>query len=288
MDRIIGTGWVDIGGGKRGFRDEDLTHGIEGTDLVAAWFNSIQEELMAIILAAGLTPNSAVWTQVLTALDVLFAGKVSPQFSGVPAVVNATGGAGLLLDSSAGTDRSVLARTAGITRWEFGAESTAETGGNAGSDFIVGRYSDSGSWIDVPLRINRATGGITLLQPPVVPAAAAAGNPVNLGQFGASFGASGYQKLPGGFILQWATGATISSPSDAQQQTITFATAFPNGICGAPFVTKVNPTGSGLDDYWFEAVSWTNSAVVVCEQNTGGGSAYVAGSAYPTVFVIGH
>ena len=44
-----------------------------GTQLVAADRNAIQEELMAIILAAGLTPDASAWNQVLAALEAMFA-----------------------------------------------------------------------------------------------------------------------------------------------------------------------------------------------------------------------
>jgi hypothetical protein len=40
--------------------------------------------------------------------------------------------------------------------------SVAESGSNAGSDFVVGRYADAGGFIDAPLSINRATGAVTL------------------------------------------------------------------------------------------------------------------------------
>jgi hypothetical protein len=38
----------------------------------------------------------------------------------------------------------------------------AESGGNAGSDFVVYRFNDAGGFIDNPLTINRATGVVTM------------------------------------------------------------------------------------------------------------------------------
>jgi hypothetical protein len=39
---------------------------------------------------------------------------------------------------------------------------TAESGGNAGSDFALYRYTDAGGFIDAPLTVKRSDGGITL------------------------------------------------------------------------------------------------------------------------------
>lgn len=64
MQRITGATAIDIGGGKLGFVDEDLAGGIEGTDVSAAWLNSVQEEISLAIEAAGLTLNGSDPTQL--------------------------------------------------------------------------------------------------------------------------------------------------------------------------------------------------------------------------------
>lgn len=43
-------------------------------------------------------------------------------------------------------------------RWVIRANSTAETGSNAGTDFQFARYADDGTFIDSPLFLNRSTG----------------------------------------------------------------------------------------------------------------------------------
>ena len=49
----------------------------------------------------------------------------------------------------------------GVHRWSLVAgDQTPEVGGNAGSDFVLRRYSDMGTLIDVPLVISRATGNM--------------------------------------------------------------------------------------------------------------------------------
>lgn len=77
MDRINGANTVDIGGGKRGFRDRNLVAGLAGTQVTAAHMNAMQEELMAVIEAAGLTPAGGSWTQLLAALDLMYGGAGS-------------------------------------------------------------------------------------------------------------------------------------------------------------------------------------------------------------------
>lgn len=71
---------------------------------------------------------------------------------------------------------ALLLTSSGTRRWMF-AKSGAETGSNAGSDFILNRYGDSGSIIDTPFTMTRATGDITFTHsmtiasssPPTVP-----------------------------------------------------------------------------------------------------------------------
>ena len=75
MDRINGADTVDIGGGRRGFRDEDLPTGQIGTEVTAAWLNMVQEELLKVITEAGLTPSSNDWSQLWTALQNLGLGR---------------------------------------------------------------------------------------------------------------------------------------------------------------------------------------------------------------------
>ena len=48
-------------------------------------------------------------------------------------------------------------------RWAIRADSTSESGSNAGSDFRLVRYSDASSALDAPVCIKRSTGNIGLL-----------------------------------------------------------------------------------------------------------------------------
>ena len=71
MDRITGPTTIDIGNGRLGFRNRDAVAGIKGTEVKGNWLNAIQEEIMAVIEAAGLQPDPNDWTQLLEALSIL-------------------------------------------------------------------------------------------------------------------------------------------------------------------------------------------------------------------------
>jgi hypothetical protein len=73
----------------------------------------------------------------------------------------------LNLDGPAASNRWLYVQTAGSTRWALGADNSAETGtANAGSNFVIRSYGDSGGLHNIPLTINRQTGLITVLGDP--------------------------------------------------------------------------------------------------------------------------
>lgn len=48
---------------------------IQGTRERASWFNMVQEELRAIVMAAGLTPSKTTYNQVLTSIETLIEAR---------------------------------------------------------------------------------------------------------------------------------------------------------------------------------------------------------------------
>ncbi|MCZ4072714.1 DUF2793 domain-containing protein [Agrobacterium sp. LMR679] len=70
MDRINGADTIDIGGGRRGFRDENLVTGTAGTVVTALWLNMAQEEILKVVTEAGLVPSEGDWTQLWQALQI--------------------------------------------------------------------------------------------------------------------------------------------------------------------------------------------------------------------------
>lgn len=73
MDRTNGANNIVVGG-KRQFRDRDLDAGLRGTIVNAAHMNAVQEELMAVIEAAALTPSAENLGQLLQAMSLLYGG----------------------------------------------------------------------------------------------------------------------------------------------------------------------------------------------------------------------
>lgn len=67
------------------------------------------------------------------------------------------------LRATAGNARSFRFYTSTLNRWIVGADSTAESGSNVGSDFEIQRYNDAGVQLDIPFKIVRSTGELTLL-----------------------------------------------------------------------------------------------------------------------------
>jgi hypothetical protein len=64
----------------------------------------------------------------------------------------------MLLDGDAGQSKIITYRTAGLQRWGLYSNNVAESGSNAGSNFVLRRYSDAGTLLGTPFEVNRATG----------------------------------------------------------------------------------------------------------------------------------
>jgi hypothetical protein len=61
------------------FQDAKPGTGQLATSLNAEWYNGVQEELIGLLVAAGITPQSGLYTQVLAAIKLLIAaGTVNP------------------------------------------------------------------------------------------------------------------------------------------------------------------------------------------------------------------
>lgn len=71
MDRTEGSNFINIGGGRRGFQDQNAEAGVPGTRVTADHLNAIQEEILAVIENAGILPDKANWKQLDTAIRKL-------------------------------------------------------------------------------------------------------------------------------------------------------------------------------------------------------------------------
>src|ERR1700752_2687224 len=66
----------------------------------------------------------------------------------------------------AATYRITYFQSGTTNRWAIGADNVTETGSNAGSNFLLARYNDAGTWIDNPISITRSTGVVNFSQRP--------------------------------------------------------------------------------------------------------------------------
>lgn len=88
-------------------------------------------------------------------IDSYFPGGVGASLLSITHVIPVVGDA----SSRISFDGSAAGNPA---RWRIGHNNLAESGGNAGSDFEISRYSDAAALLDTPLTIRRADGLVTL------------------------------------------------------------------------------------------------------------------------------
>jgi hypothetical protein len=69
-----------------------------------------------------------------------------------------------LIDGDAGQSKIITFRTAGVQRWGLYSNNVAESGSNAGSNFVFRRYNDAGTLLGTPISITRSTGQTTIAE----------------------------------------------------------------------------------------------------------------------------
>lgn len=217
------------------------------------WFNSVQEELLGVILRGGIAASNADLAQVRKSLDRLFGGGLASLSANTTLTVD---DAGLVLVNASAAARTITlpaAAALGGRPIRFQIEKTdssanAVTVQRAGTDTIEGATSVvlSGQWASVTL-VSDGVGGWVRLRPEL-PAATSgvagisrygtaaetdagtlsdvAVTPAGLGIATRSLAANGYLRLPSGLIMQWGT-ATASASADVA---VTFPIAFPNAL----------------------------------------------------------
>ena len=90
---------------------------------------------------------------------------LSAELSGTNRLVqlgDGTNAAILDMDGAAASARVTRFKTGGVLRWDTRANTTAEGGANAGSDYDINRYDDAGTLLGSALRIVRSSGYVLL------------------------------------------------------------------------------------------------------------------------------
>lgn len=91
--------------------------------------------------------------------------RVTGAYTGITAIASVLSQAELGLSANSGTFRLFRTYTNGLPRWSLGTDTSAESGSNAGSDFQLYRYDDSGNYLDSVLRVIRQTGQVIIGTP---------------------------------------------------------------------------------------------------------------------------
>jgi hypothetical protein len=117
----------------------------------------------------GTTLNATVVTSSLTSVGALNAGSITSGFGAIDigtdgilagtvtfAGTITTNNGTIKLVTAAGSSRLIYIYSSAAARWAVGANGGAESGGNAGSDYVLYAYDDAGSYLGNPVSITRA------------------------------------------------------------------------------------------------------------------------------------
>jgi hypothetical protein len=221
--------------------------GIPATVVDPDWLNMIQQELINIVDAGGITPSKTTYTQVLSAIKRIGQNTVVLTDTGAANAYTAANAVPLVVGTwvdgvvqavkiaHANTGPSTYAPDglAAIPIYGLGLQPLQATELVAGSTAILMHATIASVNSGNPICILMECPGGTQQ----IPAGTQSNHAVNLGQFAASMGANGYTKLPNGLILQWGNVAANSSGL----ATLTFPIAFPNNL----FIVEATYVNSG-------------------------------------------
>ena len=100
-----------------------------------------------------------------------------------------------------------------------------------------------------------------------------------------SLSASGYQKFPGGLIVQWMNGSTDAAGSGESTQNLVFPISFPNAVFQVMVSTNI-ASASVTTDVWYQTYSPTYTGVSVQRQSPASESDDV--DTTPIIFATGY
>lgn len=231
------------------FREGDPVGGTPATIVTADWANAIQEELINVLVATGITPSKVDNAQLLASISALggnFAGVVLHASS----VTLGAAHIGRLNSLSGNTSQTLtLPLAASVSAGKaiafIGAGSTAVlTVARSGADYIDDPLGTSAASIALLFgdTLRLVSNGVDRW----IPIGGSAALARSSGVFAKLFNAAGYQKLPSGLIIQWDAfdiTTTTGAAGSIQTGTKTFPIAFPTS-CRA-VITQLRPQGYG-------------------------------------------
>jgi hypothetical protein len=289
------------GTGTKGFYYTVSTAGGTTLDGISQWnagdhaaFNGASWEKLDGLASEVISVAGRTGAVTLSTTDISGLGSMASQSASAVAITGGTaqglsllkvgtdsgGAVSSFIDAAAGSARQLVYQTASTTRWNLAANATAESGSNAGSDFIVAAYSDSGVLLSTPVTITRATGTVSFAAPPLVGTAIAGDNSAKAASTAyvatalASLGSMASQNAASVAVTGGAIGGTmVSATSLTVQGLIGYMIA--NGGSAATASSTIPSTAiSGLGSMATQAAS----AVAVTGGTISGLTAFTAGS----------
>jgi hypothetical protein len=124
------------------------------------WFDSVSAQLY-VSYNDG---NSAQWVVAVSNSPDLskYVAKAGDNMTGNLVITKVNPSLNMSMLNS-GEAAVITGYMAGLGRWQIGlGDSAAESTGNAGSNFVINRFSDAGVYLGSPISINRASGVVTI------------------------------------------------------------------------------------------------------------------------------
>jgi len=164
-------------------------------------------------------------------------------------------------------------------------------------------YSDRQTAIDAAIALKANIESPTFTGVPAAPTAApgtdttqlattafvnaAVGGGVDGLEFDNQLTTSGYQKLPGGLILQWVQGVDEADDVTQNTQTVAFPISFPTACLHVQVTARIL-TASALIDLWYQLVGTPTTASCDVQRQHSSGGTLSGIVTRPFVFAIGH
>ena len=251
------------------------------------WFNAVQEELMAVIARGGITPDANDLSQLSKSMDKQYGGGYRALIAN--ATLTADDAGIVVINASVSSLVVTLPLVSSFPNRAlrfllFRTDNTANTVTiqRSGSDTIEGQTSimlapmgagwnsnielcsdGMGSWITPrPLPANNSRNGIarfaTTAETNVGVVADAVITPAGLaGAMGKLLAANGYQRLPGGLIIQWGATNFSDIGGGGVNVSATFPIAFPGAVLNV--LGSEGSTANG--NFSIITASWTLTGV---------------------------